>query len=232
MLIKLWSYLYSGSLALWLPTATRGKTWLIWYCSLVDNSYKITDTVYTHKASTSITKLWPFIRGLVEVMCVAEVEAQLSTYRHSPHEVRGYFFTADLSLPGQKKRNTKVSKWVEVFFYKTIQEFSCCFMFSRPWQREGAGACSFLTCQFRECRRRRGSWLLFSQSPPEKCNHPGSGRNFSLWTAGGNRAIRYSVALVKEQLVSSALVCQVIRKWKTRGCCRVTYSHPPSVWRV
>lgn len=46
MLIKLWSYLYSGSLALWLPTATRGKTWLIWYCSLVDNSYKITDTVY------------------------------------------------------------------------------------------------------------------------------------------------------------------------------------------
>lgn len=121
MLIKLWSYLYSGSLALWLPTATRGKTWLIWYCSLVDNSYKITDTVYTHKASTSITKLWPFIRGLVEVMCVAEVEAQLSTYRHSPHEVRGYFFTADLSLPGQKKRNTKVSKWVEVFFTKPFK---------------------------------------------------------------------------------------------------------------
>lgn len=165
-------------------------------------------------------------------MCVAEVEAQLSTYRHSPHEVRGYFFTADLSLPGQKKRNTKVSKWVEVFFTKPFKSSHVVSCFLGLDNVRGGGACSFLTCQFRECRRRRGSWLLFSQSPPEKCNHPGSGRNFSLWTAGGNRAIRYSVALVKEQLVSSALVCQVIRKWKTRGCCRVTYSHPPSVWRV
>lgn len=72
--------------------------------------------------------------------------------------------------------------------------------------------CSFLTCQFREYRRRRGSWLLFSQSPPVKCSHPGSGRSFSQWTAGGNRAIRCSAALVKEQLLSSALAWQVIRK--------------------
>ncbi len=56
----------------------------------------------THKASTSITKCWPFIRGFMEVMRVIEVVAQLGTYGHSPHEVRSDVFTADLSLPGQK----------------------------------------------------------------------------------------------------------------------------------
>lgn len=56
----------------------------------------------THKASTGVTKRWPFIGGFMEVMCVIEVVAQLGTYRHSPNEVRGDFFTADLSLPGQK----------------------------------------------------------------------------------------------------------------------------------
>lgn len=55
----------------------------------------------THKASTGVTKGWPFIRGFVEVVCVTEVVAQLGTYRHSPNEVRGDFFTADLSLPEQ-----------------------------------------------------------------------------------------------------------------------------------
>lgn len=60
-------------------------------------------SVDTHKASTSVTESGPFIGGFMEVMRVIEVIAQLSTYRHSPHEVRGDFFTADLSLPGQKK---------------------------------------------------------------------------------------------------------------------------------
>lgn len=55
--------------------------------------------VDTHKASTGVTKCWPFIGGFMEVMCVIEVEAQFGTYRHSPNEVRGDFFTVDLSLP-------------------------------------------------------------------------------------------------------------------------------------
>jgi len=55
----------------------------------------------THKASTRLAERGPFIRGLVEVVCV-EVEAQLGTYRHSPHEVRGDFFTADFPLPASR----------------------------------------------------------------------------------------------------------------------------------
>lgn len=37
----------------------------------------------------------------MKIMCVIEVVAQLGTYRHSPDEVRGDFFTADLALPGK-----------------------------------------------------------------------------------------------------------------------------------
>lgn len=71
------------------------------------------DTTDTHKGPTNITRRRPFICGFMEVMHVMEVVAQLGTYRHSPHEVRRDFFTADLSLPGQKmfpKCDTKVSK--------------------------------------------------------------------------------------------------------------------------
>lgn len=60
------------------------------------------DTADTHKASTCVTKRWTFIRHFMEVMRVFEVEAQLGTYRHSPHEVRVDFLTADLSFSGQK----------------------------------------------------------------------------------------------------------------------------------
>lgn len=195
------------------------------------------DTADTHKASTCVTKRWPLIRHFMEVMRVFEVEAQLGTYRHSPHEVRVDFLTADLSFSGQKMFQSATQQWVsqvEGFRNHSTAHVVSCFFFSfaATTTREAFEHCSFLTCQFRECRRKRGSWLLFSQSPPVKCSHPDSGRNFSSRTAGGNRAIRYSVALVKEQLVSSALGCQVIRKWKTWFCCRVTYSHPPSVWRV
>lgn len=56
----------------------------------------------THKASASITKRRPFICGFLEIVCIIKIVAQLGTYRHSPHEVRGDVFTADLSLPGQK----------------------------------------------------------------------------------------------------------------------------------
>lgn len=56
----------------------------------------------THKASTYITECWSFVCGFMEVMRVIEVVPQLGTYGHSPHEVRGDFFTADLSLPRQK----------------------------------------------------------------------------------------------------------------------------------
>ena len=58
-------------------------------------------TMDTHKASASLTKRRPLVRCFVKVVCV-EAVAQLGTYRHSPHEVRGDFLTADLSLPGQK----------------------------------------------------------------------------------------------------------------------------------
>lgn len=62
-----------------------------------------TETKDTHKASTYFTERRPFVCGFMEVMCVIEVVAQFGTYRHSPHEVRGHFFTADLSLPAQEK---------------------------------------------------------------------------------------------------------------------------------
>lgn len=52
-----------------------------------------------HWASTCVTKRWSLVCGFVEVVHVVEVVAQLGTYGHSPHEVRGNFFTADLSLP-------------------------------------------------------------------------------------------------------------------------------------
>lgn len=195
-------------------------------------------TVDTHKASTSVTESRPFVCGFMEVMGVIEVVAQLSTYRHSPHEVRVDFFTADLSLPEQKKKfQCAMQKWVRPF--NNCLVFAL-FLLPRHDGRPVCACCSFLTCQFHECWRKRGSWLLFFQSPPVICSRPGSGRSFSLWTVGGNRAIKKRkekkkkvlVALVKEQLVSSALVNHVIRKWKTGGYCRVTYSHPPSVWRV
>lgn len=56
----------------------------------------------THKASTGITKCRPFICGFMKVVCVIEVVAQLGTYRHSPDEVRGDFFTTDLPVPRQE----------------------------------------------------------------------------------------------------------------------------------
>lgn len=82
---------------------------------MTPHSCKSTETIYvmlqhnwaviprpnmdTYKASARVTKCWPFICGLMEIMCVTEVVAQFGTYRHSPNEVRGDFFTADLSLP-------------------------------------------------------------------------------------------------------------------------------------
>lgn len=93
----------------------------------------------THKASTYVTECWPFVCGFVEVMRVIEVVAQFGTYRHSPHEVRGNFFTADLSLPAQEKFpecNTKVSKWVEVFITHSANLVWCflCFAAVSTWE--------------------------------------------------------------------------------------------------
>lgn len=48
----------------------------------------------------------------MKVVCIVEVVAQLGTYRHSPDEVRGDFFTTDLSLPGQEMFRDRVQKLV------------------------------------------------------------------------------------------------------------------------
>lgn len=53
----------------------------------------------------------------MEVVCVTEVVAQLGTYRHSPNEVRGDFFTADLSLPEQEMFQCRMQK----LFFLTVQ---------------------------------------------------------------------------------------------------------------
>lgn len=66
----------------------------------------------TYKASAGVTKRRPFIRGFMKVVCIVEVVAQLGTYRHSPDEVRGDFFTTDLSLPGQEMSRDRVQKLV------------------------------------------------------------------------------------------------------------------------
>lgn len=211
-MFTLWSYLYSGSPSWWLPVATRGADMIchVTDCLIGHEKLKTTNmkknkqnkTMDTNKASTCVTEGWPFVCGFMEVMSVFEVVAQLGTYRHSPHEVRGDFFTADLSLPGQKifqSATQKVSKRVEVVLFlfltihSTTHDVSCSLCRANHVMVRGLCACgSFLTCQFRECRRRRGSWLLFSQSPPVKCSRLGSGRSFSLWTAGGNRADQIS----------------------------------------
>lgn len=57
----------------------------------------------THKASTGVTKSRSFICGFMKVVCIVEVVTQLGTYRHSPDEVRGDFFTTDLSVPEQQR---------------------------------------------------------------------------------------------------------------------------------
>lgn len=113
----------------------------------------------THKAAAGVAEGWPLVGDFVEVVGVVEVVAQLGTHRHSPHEVRGDFLAADLPLPAQK--NTCWSK-----------------------RREGDGEGrafpeASLTCQFLECRRRRGSWRRSFQTPPVKCSPPGGGRSFS-----------------------------------------------------
>lgn len=82
----------------------------------------------THKTSASVTECRTFICGFMEVMRVIEVVAQLSTYRHSPHEVRGDFFTADLSLPRAEKISKMQQKseqelrffFFVFFFYKSF----------------------------------------------------------------------------------------------------------------
>lgn len=68
------------------------------------------------------------------------------------------------------------------------------------------------TCQFYECRRKRESWQLFLQSPAAKYNHPGSGHNFSWWTAGGKRTSEKNT--LRRLGVGSALVDHLMRKWK------------------
>lgn len=68
---------------------------------LAINRKRRTGTADTHKASARLAERGPLVRGFMEVVCV-EVEAQLGTYGHSPHEVRGDFLTADLSLPVRK----------------------------------------------------------------------------------------------------------------------------------
>ena len=61
----------------------------------------------THEASTRVAERRPLVRGFVEVVHVSEVVAQLGTYGHSPHEVRGDLLTADLSFPGQTSAEYK-----------------------------------------------------------------------------------------------------------------------------
>lgn len=86
------------------------------------------------------------------------------------------------------------------------------------------------TCQFYECRRKRGSWQRFLQSPASRYSHPGSGHNFSWWTAGGKRTSEKH-----RHLEGWGCFCF---RWsrneevKGRVSCRVRYSHPPSDWRV
>lgn len=98
------------------------------------------DTADTHKASTCVTKRWTFIRHFMEVMRVFEVEAQLGTYRHSPHEVRVDFLTADLSFSGQKMFQSATQQWVsqvEGFRnHSTAHVVSCFFSVLQPQQHE------------------------------------------------------------------------------------------------
>lgn len=80
----------------------------------------------THKASTGITKRRPFICGFMKVVCIIEVVAQLGTYRHSPDEVRGDFFTTDLSVPAQERFRDMVQKLVTRGFCKpNVSHFHC-----------------------------------------------------------------------------------------------------------
>lgn len=204
-----WSFKFSSCLAV-MSCSDQEYWWLTdrvgflclplqWYpCLMTPHSYKHTKTRdmscffltqfdwpicvkpetsirMTHKASTRVAERRPLVCGFMEVMCVIEVVAQLGTHRHSPHEVRGDFLTADLSL---SKRN---------IFQQQQHPFNVMrwFVFVNGCHDNMLFLYSFLTCQFPACRRRRGSWLLFFQSPPVKCSRPGSGRSFSLWTAGG-----------------------------------------------
>lgn len=81
------------------------------------------DITDTHKASAILAKRWPLVRGFVEVMRI-EAVAQLGTYRHSPHEVRGDFFMADFSLPGQNIPQNVTTK-SEVVFLQTAHADLC-----------------------------------------------------------------------------------------------------------
>lgn len=155
-------------------------TFHTWAVALEERS----STVHTHESSAGVAERRPFVRGFMEVMCVVEVVTELCTYGHPPHEVRGDFFPADLSLPGRDHNPRKGERRVSQSLC-SVSVRSCVFC---PEGGRGERP-SCITCQFRECRRRKGSWLLFSQSLPAKCSRPGSGRSFSLWTTGGNRAI-------------------------------------------
>lgn len=80
----------------------------------------------THKASTGITKRRPFICGFMKVVCIIEVVTQLDTYRHSPDEVRGDFFTTDLSVPGHERFRDMIQKLVTRGFCKpNVSHFHC-----------------------------------------------------------------------------------------------------------
>lgn len=117
MACGIFSYPYSGS-PVWSHPTTKstGLINVIMLCA-DDLFYKKRRTI-THKASAGVTKRRPFICGFMKVVCIIEVVAQLSTYRHSPDEVRGDFFTTDLVLPGQEM--IKMDAFVNRMFHCSV----------------------------------------------------------------------------------------------------------------
>lgn len=175
----------------------------------------------THKASAGVTKGWSFIRGFVEVVCVTEVVAQFGTYRHSPNEVRGDFFTADLSLPEQEMFQCRMQKLVSQEFWK-----QCVFSTVQP------------LCE--------GSLQVSTSSPVSFASAEGEGKVGCYFLKVLQRNVTFLVVVVifhyglqgateqfkihLSELHSLCFSLSSNKEVKESGvCCRVRYSHPPSV---